>query len=239
VATRNLYDAILRWCGRPRILYVGSGLIYGDPETADQAFSENAPLRPTTPYSASKAAADLASYQYNRTAGLDIVVARPFNQIGPRQAPEFAVAHFARQIAAIEQGRQPALLETGNLDPCRDLTDVRDAVRAYTLLLKKGKGGEPYNIGTGRAYSMREVIDRLLALAGVQAEVRQRPDLVRVSDIDQVRADATKLRRETGWTPNYSLEQSLADILAYWRAVWNSAGATVPGTETHQKGPSS
>ncbi|HEY1861575.1 MAG TPA: GDP-mannose 4,6-dehydratase [Gemmataceae bacterium] len=237
-ATRNLYEAVLRWGGRPRILYVGSGQIYGDPEAADQAFDERCTLRPTTPYGASKAAADLASYQYTRTAGLEIVLARPFNQIGPRQAPEFAVAHFARQIAAIEQGRQSPLLETGNLNPRRDMTDVRDAVRAYVLLMDKGKSGEAFNVGTGRAYSMQEVVNRLLALAGVQAEVRQRPDLVRSRDIAEIRADATKLRRETGWAPLIALDQSLTDTLAYWRAVENPSEAAAPGTETHFKGPS-
>jgi GDP-4-dehydro-6-deoxy-D-mannose reductase len=237
-ATRNLYEAVLRWGGRPRILYVSSGQIYGDPEAADQAFDERYLLHPTTPYSASKAAADLMSYQYTRTSGLEIVMARPFNQIGPRQEAEFAVAHFARQIAAIEQGRQPPLLETGNLSPRRDMTDVRDAVRAYVLLMEKGTSGEAYNVGTGRAYSMQEVVDRLLALAGVQAEVRQRPDLVRSRDIAEIRADATKLRRETGWTPLISLDQSLADTLAYWRAVGNPAAAA-PGMETQFKGPSS
>jgi GDP-4-dehydro-6-deoxy-D-mannose reductase len=234
-ATRNLYEAVVRWGGRPRIVYVGSGQIYGDPEIEDRPLDERSTLRPTTPYGASKAAADLVSFQYTRTAGLEIIRARPFNQIGPRQAPEFAVAHFARQIAAIEQGRQPPLLETGNLSPRRDLTDVRDAVRAYVLLMEKGKIGEAYNIGAGRAYSMQEVLDRLLTLAGVKAEIRQRADLVRSRDIAEIRADATKLRHETGWTTLLSLDQSLADTLEYWRAVT----AASPGTETLHKRPSS
>jgi GDP-4-dehydro-6-deoxy-D-mannose reductase len=238
-ATRCLYEAVLRWGGRPRIVYVGSGQIYGDPETADQEFDERCSFRPTTPYGASKAAADLVSYQYTRTASLEIILARPFNQIGPRQAPEFAVAHFARQIAAIEQGRQPPLLETGNLSPRRDLTDVRDAVRAYVLLMAKGRSGEAYNVGTGRAYAMQEVVDRLLSLAGVQAEVRQRSDLVRARDIAEIRADVTKLQHETGWTSLVSLDQSLTDILDYWRAVGNASEAAPTRAETHIKGPTS
>jgi GDP-4-dehydro-6-deoxy-D-mannose reductase len=231
--TRHLYEAIIRWGGRPRILYVGSGQIYGDPETSEKSFDERCILRPTTPYGASKAAADLASFQYTRTASLEIVVARPFNQIGPRQSSEFAVAHFARQIADIARGVQAPILETGNLSPRRDLTDVRDAVRGYVLLMEKGKNGEAYNVGAGQTVSMREIVDRLLQLAKVQADVRQRPDLVRSRDIAEIRADATKLRRETGWAPLISLEQSLADILDYWRAIENSAPAAAPGRKSH------
>ncbi|HJT76542.1 MAG TPA: GDP-mannose 4,6-dehydratase, partial [Gemmataceae bacterium] len=103
-ATRNLYEAVARWGGRPRILAIGSGLVYGDPDTPEQAYDEGCPLRPTTPYAASKAAADLAGYQAGRAPGLVVVRARPFNHIGPRQSPQFAVAHFAEQIAAVERG---------------------------------------------------------------------------------------------------------------------------------------
>jgi GDP-4-dehydro-6-deoxy-D-mannose reductase len=216
-ATLNLYDAIVRWGDKIRVLFVGSGLIYGDPEDCDLAYDENCPLRPPNPYAASKAAADLASYQYTRSPGLDIVRARPFNHIGPRQSPQFAVANFARQVAVIMAGKQPPVLETGNLRPRRDLTDVRDMVRAYILLMAHGRSGEAYNIGAGNTYSMQEVVDRLIARAGVPIDVRPRADLVRSIETAAVRADSTKLRHETGWAPNYSLEQTLADTLAYWR----------------------
>jgi GDP-4-dehydro-6-deoxy-D-mannose reductase len=213
-ATRSLYDAILRWGGRPRILYVGSGMIYGD---AEQAHDERAELRPASPYAASKAAADLASFQYTCTAGLDIVRARPFNHIGPRQSPQFAVANFARQIAAIEQGRQPPVLETGNLAPQRDLTDVRDIVQAYLLLMERGQTGEAYNVGSGALHAMQDILQRLLARARVKIEVRQSAGLVRTTETKAAQADASRLQRATGWTPRYTLEQTLADILAYWR----------------------
>jgi GDP-4-dehydro-6-deoxy-D-mannose reductase len=218
-ATRNLYEAILRWGGKPRILYVSSGLIYGDPECQNQAFDERALLRPTTPYSASKAAADLVSYQYTCSAGLEIIRARPFNHIGPRQSPDFAVAHFARQIVAIEKGRHPPLLETGNLTPRRDLTDVRDIVRAYVLLMEKGDSGEAYNIGSGTTWMMQDVVDRLLALSGMRLEIRQREELIRAKETAHTRGDASKLHRQTGWAPAFTLEQSLADTLDFWRSV--------------------
>jgi GDP-4-dehydro-6-deoxy-D-mannose reductase len=227
-ATRCLYDAIERWGGRPRILYVGSGLVYGDAEGPEEAYAEDAVLRPASPYAASKAAADLASFQYTRTSGLDIVRVRPFNHIGPRQSPQYAVAHFAQQIAAIERGRQLPVLQTGDLNTWRDLTDVRDMVRAYIALLEHGLGGAVYNAGTGTAHCMRSVLDGLLALARVRIEVRQHAGLVRPADAAVVRANANRLRDETGWTPRISLEQTLADTLAYWRT-----GKRVPGEKEH------
>jgi GDP-4-dehydro-6-deoxy-D-mannose reductase len=213
--TRRLYEAVARWGGRPRILFIGSGLIYGGGGVA--APDESAPLQPGSPYAASKAAADLVSYQVYCAPGLDVVRARPFNHVGPRQSPEFAVAHFARQVVAIERGQQPPVLETGDLRPSRDLTDVRDTVAAYVLLLDKGRAGEAYNVASGQDYAMQTVLDRLLARAGVTAEIRRRTELVRPTELSALRGDATKLRHETGWEPRFTLDQTLADTLDYWR----------------------
>jgi GDP-4-dehydro-6-deoxy-D-mannose reductase len=216
-ATRSLYDAVTRWGGRPRILFVGSGQVYGDGDEAEQVRDETCELRPTSPYAASKAAADLMSYQYTRHPGLDIVRVRPFNHIGPRQSPQFAVASFAQQIVAIERGLRPPVLETGNLEPRRDLTDVRDMVAAYMLLMERGRTGEVYNVGSGQACPIRTVLERLLALAGADVEVRQQANRVRATDLAVIRADAGKVRGETGWAPRFTLDQTLADTLAYWR----------------------
>jgi GDP-4-dehydro-6-deoxy-D-mannose reductase len=216
-ATRSLFDAVVRSGGRPRILFVGSGLIYGNTDTADAVLNENAPLRPNNPYAASKAAADLASYQYACHPGLDVVRARPFNHIGPRQSPQYAVAHFAKQLVAVQRGQVPPVLETGDLSPRRDLTDVRDVVAAYLLLMEKGRRGEAYNIASGKAVSMREVVDRLIVLAGVTVEVRQRGDLLRATELTIARVDTSKLRRETGWMPRFTLDETLAATLEYWR----------------------
>jgi GDP-4-dehydro-6-deoxy-D-mannose reductase len=217
-ATRNLYQGLDR-CGlRPRILYVGSGLVYGDMSAPSACPDEDAVLRPASPYAASKAAADLASYQYTRSPGLAVVRARPFNHIGPRQSPRYAVAHFAQQIAAIEQRRQPPVLETGNLAPVRALADVRDVVRAYVLLMERGRVGEAYNV-SGESVAMQEVLDRLLALARVPVEVRQRADLVRGVETAALYGDCRKLCRETGWQRRHSLDDTLADTLDYWRTV--------------------
>ena len=127
------------------------------------------------------------------------------------------MAHFAQQIAAIERGRRPPTLDTGNLSPQRDLTDVRDIVQAYILVMERGRVGEVYNAGSGTTASMQAVLDRLLALAEVQVEVRRQEELMRRRESSAVRCDAGKLRRETGWAPRISLDQTLRDTLAYWR----------------------
>jgi GDP-4-dehydro-6-deoxy-D-mannose reductase len=212
-ATRRLYEAAENCGGRVRIVSVGSGLVYG--EAGEHAPDETESLRPSSPYAVSKAAADLLSYQF--AGRLDLVRVRPFNHIGPRQSPEYAVAHFARQIAAIELGRQAPLLETGNLAPRRDLTDVRDMVRAYMELMERGRPGQMYNCGTGETHSMAEVVERLLAMTASKIEVRQTGDRMRSAETNVLRANASKLRRETGWAPRYTFEQTLADTLAYFR----------------------
>jgi GDP-4-dehydro-6-deoxy-D-mannose reductase len=216
-ATRRLCEAVIRWGGAPRILFVGSGLVYGPPEHSDQLFNEACPLRPDTPYAASKAAADLACYQYTCSPGLDIIRARPFNHIGPQQSPEFAIPHFARQIAAIERGDGPPVLETGNLAAQRDLSDVRDVVMAYLLLMEKGRSGEAYNIGSGQSFSMQAVLERMLKLTGLRVEVHQRADLLRPTEPATIRVDISKVSHETGWQPRYSLDQTLADTIEEWR----------------------
>jgi GDP-4-dehydro-6-deoxy-D-mannose reductase len=218
-ATRSLYEAVVRWGGTPRILFVGSGLIYGDPPSPGEALSEESPLRPASPYAASKAAADLLSYQYTRYPGLDIVRVRPFNHVGPRQSADYAIVHFARQIAEIERGERPPRIETGSLDALRDLTDVRDMVEAYQLLADKGRTGEAYNAASGRVHAIGTVLDRLLNLARVQVEVVPQARLMHAVETREIRGDAGKLRRETGWSPRYDLDQTLQDTLDYWRSV--------------------
>lgn len=216
-ATRHLYDAVVQCQLRPRILFVGSGLIYGDPERTDTTCDENTPLKPANPYAASKAAADLVSYQYTRSPGLDIVRARPFNHIGARQSADYAIANFARQIAAIEAGEQIPVIETGDLSAGRDLADVRDVVQAYRLLMQRGRTGEAYNVATGRTHRIAEVLQRMVALAKVPMEIRQKVDPQRKGDTAVTRASIDKIHRELGWQPTYSLEDTLATILDDWR----------------------
>ncbi|VTS01538.1 NAD-dependent epimerase/dehydratase family protein [Tuwongella immobilis] len=217
-ATKQLYDAIVASSVRPRILYVSSGLVYGDVEPPGSICDEQSPLKPTSPYATSKAATDLLSYQYTRTHGLDIVRVRPFNQIGPRQSPDYAVASFARQIAEIEAGRRAPVLETGDLSGYRDLCDIRDMVLAYLALLQHGRTGEVYNAATGRSRLMRDVVQELLTLARVPIDFREKIDPRRIGDTTFTQTSITRLRSATGWEPQWSLRDSLESILEYWRA---------------------
>ncbi len=217
-ATRTLYDAIARSGLKPRVLFVSTGLIYGEPDRPDEACDERTTLKPASPYAASKAAADLVSYQYTRNAGLDIVRVRLFNQIGPRQSADFAVPNFARQIAAAEVGKQIPVVETGDLSARRDITDVRDMVAAFPLLLEKGVTGEAYNAARGDSYLIQDLLDRLVAMARVPIRVNQKSEPGRKADTAMTRADVRKLRAATGWEPRVPLDKSLADILDYWRS---------------------
>jgi len=222
-ATQSLYTAIERSGLRPRILFVSSGLVYGDAEPGAPAFDELALLQPASPYAASKAAADLLSYQQTRSPGLDIVRVRPFNQIGPNQSAEYAAANFVRQIVAIERGNHDPKIVTLDLSAERDLTDVRDMVQAYIRLLEVGKTGDVFNAGSGRTYVMRDVLNKLIAMCRAKVDVEERPDPSRAKDTAVTRADTTKLRASTGWTPAYSLEQSLQDMLTDVRRASRAA----------------
>ena len=218
-ATFNLYEAIAKVGIEPRILFTSTGLIYGnaDDGAGEQICRETDPLYPASPYAASKAAADLLSYQVSCHPGLDVVRVRCFNQIGPRQSPDYATANFARQIAAIEFGNQEPLLETGDLSGQRDLTDVRDMVRAFISLMREGKAGAAYNAGSGTTHSMRSVLERMLAMAKVPIDFRERIDPARRADTAISRGDIAKLQTATGWQPEFSLDRSLGDLLDYWR----------------------
>lgn len=212
-ATRTLFHAVERWGGRPRIVFVSSGLVYGE----DGPCREDTPLRPASPYAASKAASDLLSYQVTRHPGLDVVRVRPFNQIGPRQCASFAIARFARELAFIEAELCPPVLETGDLTTRRDLTDVRDMVQAYRLAMEHGKAGEVFVAGSGSAIGIGEVLSRLLQLVDRRVEVVCQPRLFRPSEPAVSVADPTELRKRTGWTRNFALEQTLSDTLGFWR----------------------
>jgi GDP-4-dehydro-6-deoxy-D-mannose reductase len=216
-ATRVFFDAIVRTKLSPRVLFVSTGLIYGEPDDAGQACDERTTLKPASPYAASKAAADLLSYQYSRTAGVDIVRARLFNQIGPRQSADYAVANFAHQIAAAEKGQQKPVIETGDLSAHRDVTDVRDMADALIAVMEKGAKGEVYNAGRGETFRIQDLLDRLVKLAKVKVESRSSPDIGRKADTTVTRANTAKLRNTTGWSPKFTLEQTLSDTLDYWR----------------------
>jgi len=222
--TMSFYDAIRQAPIRPRILFVSSGLVYGDAGSSEEGFTENAVLAPTTPYAASKAAADLLSFQQTCSSGLDIVRVRPFNQIGPGQPPDYVVSSFASQIVNVELGHSPNVAPKGNLNGRRDLTDVRDMVRAYIRLMEVGVTGEVYNAGSGQTYVIRDVLDRLRSKARVPVLVQEPDSDNLLKDPAISRADISKLRATTGWSPTYTLDQTLADVLEDWRTRMQAGG---------------
>jgi GDP-4-dehydro-6-deoxy-D-mannose reductase len=215
--TLNLLRALKNGGFRGRMLYVSSGDCYGALPESSLPVRETAPLRPRNPYAVSKIAAEALCYQWAQTEGMDVVIARPFNHIGPRQDNRFAVASFCEQISRIAAGAAPPEIRVGNLDVTRDLTDVRDVLRAYFALLERGRTGEAYNVASGRETALREVVDTLLAIAGVAAKVVTDPARQRSAEQRRVVADVAKIEGDTGWAPRIALRQTLAETLDYWK----------------------
>lgn len=213
----HLLESLRKQGGRPRVLVVGSSEEYGLTGPVAGAITEDAPLRPNSPYAVSKVAQGYLALQYTLSHGIPIVRTRTFHHTGPGRGEQFVESSFARQLVEIERGRTPAVLSVGNLEAIRDFADVRDVVRAYWALVEKGEPGEVYNVCTGRGLRIRDLMERLLALSGVTAEVRMDPDRLRPSDIPLLVGDPSKLRQAIGWTPRIPLERTLGDLLQDWR----------------------
>lgn len=195
----------------PRLLFTSSAEVYGERVPSDFPLHESLDLRPTNPYAASKAAAEAILLAESRCFGLDVVIARAFNHIGPGQSERFVVASFAAQLARIAAGGAPQLL-VGNLDAARDFLDVRDVVEAYLALAQDGARGVAYNVCSGGAVTIREILRELIAIAHVPVEVREDPARMRPLDVPVFVGSAEKLREQTGWRPQIALLHSLRDI---------------------------
>ncbi|MBI4886594.1 MAG: GDP-mannose 4,6-dehydratase [Acidobacteria bacterium] len=215
LTTHHLLDALRRAGGGCRVLVTGSATVYA-PST--KPLREDDPLAPTSPYALSKLAQEQLTLRSLAEDGLDVLLVRPFNHTGPRQRPDFAAPGMARQIALIERGALPPVIKVGNLDAARDLTDVRDVVRAYALLMERGVAGTVYNIASGVARPIRGVLDALVHRAQVRIDVSIDPERFRPQDTPVILGDASRLRATTGWTPLISFDRMLDDLLAYWRA---------------------
>ncbi len=221
----NILEALVQLKLESRVLIVGSGEEYGLVRPEQLPISEDTPLRPLNPYAVSKIAQDFLGLQYHLAYGVRVVRVRPFNHIGPRQRTGFVAPDLACQVAEIEAGLRPPVIDVGNLDVYRDFSDVRDVVRAYQLILINGELGQVYNIGSGRSRSVREMLERLIELTGMSITIRVDPQRVRPAEVPRVEADISRLRQRTGWAPRIPFEQSLADVLDEWRAkVRASAG---------------
>ncbi|MCB9451931.1 MAG: GDP-mannose 4,6-dehydratase [Anaerolineaceae bacterium] len=198
---------------QPRMVVVSSAEIYRPVEPPDRPIPEGTPFIPTSPYGVSKITQDVLAQQYYLSHDLPIMRARPFNHCGPGQSLGFVAPDFAIQIARIEAGLQSPVIQVGNLSARRDFTDVRDVARAYGLMMEHGEPGEAYNIASGQAYSIQELLDILVSYSTVPVEVRLDPVRLLPVDVPIKRGDASKLKKATGWQPQIPLEQSLLDIL--------------------------
>jgi GDP-4-dehydro-6-deoxy-D-mannose reductase len=200
-----------------RVLVVGSSDVYGKVSSRQIPISEDVPLLPKSPYGMSKAVCDLLAHRYFESHGVDVIRARAFNHTGPRQRKGFVIPDFASQIAQIEKGSLDQPMRVGDLSAQRDLTDVRDTVKAYLSLMLKGKAGESYNICSQRAYTMEDMLNILLKLSRKDIEPEVDRALHRPAEIPVLLGDNSKLRKTTGWKPEITIEKTLQDTLDYWR----------------------
>ena len=219
----NLLTSLVKQNPMPRVVVVGSGDEYGRPPGRARRLDETTPFLPRTPYAVSKVTQDLLALQYHLSHGLPAIRVRPFNHAGPRQAPQFAIASFAQQIARIELGKQSPVLKVGNLEARRDYTDVRDVARAYLLAAEKGRPGEVYNIGSGSALRLRELVDLLLTMTRAKITLEVDPARKHMAEADVYICDPRRFARLTGWRPRIALERTLRDTLDDWRRRERSA----------------
>jgi GDP-4-dehydro-6-deoxy-D-mannose reductase len=213
----NLFEAIRKADLDCRIQIAGSSEEYGLVHDEELPITEDQPLRPLSPYAVSKVGQDVLAYQYFKSFGLAAVRTRGFNHTGPRRPSVFVCSDFARQVVEIGLGLRPPVIRVGNLEARRDFTDVRDIVRGYWLALTQGEPGEVYNLCSGRSWSIQEILDKLIALAGVEVKIEVDGERLRPSDVPRLEGDASRLRSLTGWEPRIPFDQTLQDLLEDWR----------------------
>jgi len=214
----NIFEAVRSLGLDPAIQIACSSEEYGLVHPDETPIKETNPLRPLSPYAVSKVAQDYLAYQYHQSYGIRAIRTRGFNHTGPRRGEVFVTSNFASQLARIEAGLREPKIKVGNLDAVRDFTDVRDTVRAYWLAVTKATPGEVYNIASGTGITIRELLDRLIALCSVPVEIETDPARLRPSDVEILVGDTSKFRQETGWRPAIPFETTLTDTLDYWRA---------------------
>jgi GDP-4-dehydro-6-deoxy-D-mannose reductase len=223
----HLLDSVRRHGGKPDVLVVGSAEEYGAVSPDDLPLREDRPLLPSSPYAVSKVAQACLAAQYGAASGMRVLRTRTFHHTGPGRGETFAESSFARQIAEVEAGLRPPVLQVGNLDAVRDYTDVRDVVRAYWALLDRGEAGAVYNVCSGRGRSIRELLDILLSVSGARLTVQVEAERLRPSDVPAQWGDPGRLQEATGWQPRIHLEQTLRDLLLDWRRRLAAPGVGV------------
>lgn len=215
----NVLDAIAENSSQTRLLFVSSAEVYGEPRPGGLPLTESSEIRPISAYGVTKAAADLLCYKYFYRNGLHTVRVRPFPHIGPGQADTFAISSFAKQVALIKLGKAKPVIHVGNLEVRRDYTDVLDVVRCYREAILNGKSGEVYNVCSGESLKIGDVLQMLIKLAGVEAEVLVDDSRVRLVDISDLYGSYQKANKDFGWKPRVEREASLDSLLAYWLEI--------------------
>ena len=211
VGTHHLLEAVRLAAPTAAVVVVGSASVY---RASRDAIDEGSPIGPSSPYGVSKLAQEMLAA---RVTTFPVFLARPFNHAGPRQSSEFVTSSFARQIAEIEAGLSTPVLSVGNLDASRDITDVRDTVRAYVMLARNGIAGRPYNICSGRAYRIGDLLEMLLARARTNIRIASDPARLRPSDNPVMLGNPARIGTDVGWHPTISIADTLKDLLEYWR----------------------
>ncbi len=213
----NLFEAVRGAKLDPYIHIAGSSEEYGMVYPDEVPIKETNPLRPLSPYGVSKVTQDFLGYQYFKSYGLKIVRTRAFNHTGPRRGAVFATSNFAKQIIEIEKGKRKPVIQVGNLEAVRDFLDVRDVAKAYAFSLSKGEPGEVYNISSGVGVKIKDMLDQLIALSKVNLKIETDPSRMRPSDVELLIGSTEKFKKATGWKPVIPFEQTLMDLLEYWR----------------------
>lgn len=212
----NIFEGVRRLGLDPVIQIACSSEEYGLVKPEETPIKETNPLRPLSPYAVSKVSQDYLGYQYYQSYGIKAIRTRGFNHTGPRRGDVFVTSNFAKQLARIKAGLAEPVMYVGNLTAIRDFTDVRDMVRAYWLAVNHAKPGEVYNIASGREITIQELLDRLIALSGVEVEVKQDPARMRPSDVEILIGDASKFKADTGWDIEIPFDKTLKDTFDYW-----------------------
>lgn len=216
--TINVLEAARLHCPAARIHIAGTSAEYGWVSPEEVPIPETHLLRPASPYGVSKVAAELTGLQYHDSYGLHVVVTRSFNHVGPRQGDRCSIQTFCRQMAAIEAGQQEPVISVGNLEPRRDFTHTTDVARALWLLLDRGQPGQVYNLCSGTATRIGDIVEIVREQGRVPVEIRVDPARLRPSDEPLLMGDNSKLRAATGWQPEISMNQIVDELLDYWRA---------------------
>jgi GDP-4-dehydro-6-deoxy-D-mannose reductase len=229
LGTVAVLEALRAAQSEARLLYTSSAFVYGSASETELPVQEDHPLRPLTAYGASKAAGELIVQQHARQTGRETVIARAFQHTGPGHVGAYALADWAQQLAEIEAGSGSGVITCGNIEVERDYLDVRDVASAYRALAMKGRAGEAYNVSSDVPRSMRSLLEGLIEAFDVQVQIQIDPERFRSVDQRVFYGDSAKTRTDTGWKPEYELEQTLADLAEFWRArVAETAGAPTP-----------